>query len=76
MSFVEPIKDHDAATKKFREFWDISRSEQFGDVARISLFDDRRKWNGADLLILQEVSNLVRVSDADKRMAEFANVRH
>jgi hypothetical protein len=76
VSFVEPIKDHEAATKKFREFWDISRSDRFGGVARISLFDDRRKWVGADLLILQEVSNVVRLSDVDIRMAEFANVSH
>lgn len=76
LSFVEPIKDHEAATKKFREFWDISRSERYGNVRRISLFDDKRKWDGADLLILQEVSNLVRVSDAEARMAEFTNGRH
>jgi hypothetical protein len=40
ISFIEPIKDHEAATKKFREFWDISRSDQFGGIRRISLFDD------------------------------------
>lgn len=73
ISFLEPVKDHDMATKKFREFWDISRSPRFGDVKRISLFDDRRNWDKSDLLILQEVSNLVRLSDTDRRMGEFVN---
>jgi hypothetical protein len=71
ISFVEPIKDHESATKKFREFWDISRSGQFGNVKRISLFDDRRNWDQADLVILQEVSNLVRLSDAEVRVKEL-----
>ncbi len=71
VGFVEPIKDHESATKKFREFWDISRSERFGSVARISLFDDSRHWDSSDLVILQEVSNLVRLSDAKVRMRDF-----
>lgn len=75
ISFVEPIKDHEAATKKFREFWDISRSDRFGSVKRISLFDDKRQWDRADLIILQEVSNLVRVSDTESRMREIVNAR-
>ena len=73
VGYVEPIKDHEAATKKFREFWDISRSADFGSVKRISLFDDARHWDRADLLILQEVSNLVRVVDAESRMREIVN---
>lgn len=73
ISFVEPIKDHEAATKKFREFWDISRSDRFGQIKRVSLFDDARRWDQADLLILQEVSNLVRVSDAEASMRGIMN---
>jgi hypothetical protein len=73
ISFVEPIKDHEAATKKFREFWDISRSDRLGGIKRISLFDDKRSWDRADLIILQEVSNLVRISDAEARMREIMN---
>lgn len=73
IGFVEPIKDHETATKKFREFWDISRSERFGSINRISLFDDSRSWDRADLIILQEVSNLVRISDAASRMQEILN---
>jgi hypothetical protein len=75
ISFIEPIKDHEAATKKFREFWDISRSDQFGGIRRISLFDDKRQWDRADLIILQEVSNLVRVSDTEARMREIVDAR-
>ncbi len=73
ISFVEPVKDHDTATKKFREFWDISRSARFGGVKRISLFDDQRNWDKSDLILLQEVSNVVRLSDADQRMTELAD---
>jgi hypothetical protein len=71
ISYVEPVRDHDTATKKFREFWDISRSEEFGSIRRIALFDDKRNWDSSDLIILQEVSNLVRVSDAAQRMAQL-----
>lgn len=71
LGFVEPVKDHDTATKKFREFWDISRSAAVGNVIRISLYNDQRDWNRSDLLLLQEVSNLVRVQDADRRMREL-----
>lgn len=74
VGYVEPIKDHDAATKKFREFWDISKSETSRDIARLSFYDDQRKWKSSDLILLQKVSNVVRLSDSDARMKEFAHV--
>lgn len=73
MGYVEPIKDHDAATKKFREFWDISKAESSKDIARISFYDDKRNWKSSDLILLQKVSNVVRLSDSDARMKEFAD---
>lgn len=71
VGLIEPIKDHDSATKKFREFWDISRSEKFGVIQRISLYNDQHPWNRSDLILLQEVSNLVRAEDAETRIAEL-----
>jgi hypothetical protein len=75
VGFIEPIKDHDSATRKFREFWDISRSTRLTDIRRIALFDDSKNWDSSDLIILQEVSNLVRVSDAETRMKELLHAR-
>lgn len=71
ISFVEPVKDHDTATKKFREFWDISRSEATSQITRISLYDDSKVWNSADLLLLQGVSNVVRIKDVEPRLKEL-----
>lgn len=72
ISIVEPIKDHDAATKKFREFWDISENEDLEHLGRISLYDDRKNWASSDLVILQKVSNIVRMTDGAVRMRELA----
>lgn len=75
IGFIELVKDHEAATKKFRAFWDISRSDSHSRVKRISLFDDARHWDNSDLLILQEVSSLVRLSDARLGLSELVGLR-
>ena len=72
ISIVEPVKDHEAATKKFREFWDISQNVGLSHLSRISLYDDRREWSAADLTLLQNVSNIVRLTDTENRMRELA----
>lgn len=72
VGIVEPIRDRDAATKKFREFWDISQSSSLSRVERIAVYDDRREWHASDLNLLQNVSNLVRLTDSKTRMKEFA----
>lgn len=72
IAIVEPIKDHEAATKKFREFWDLSRSSQYLSTARLSLYDGTKSWNQADLILLQEVSNVVRLEDAERRVRALA----
>lgn len=71
VSIVEPIKDHDAATKKFREFWDISQNSDLAHLGRISLYDDRHAWAASDLNLLQNVSNIVRLTDSGSRMREL-----
>jgi len=72
VGIVEPVKDHDSATKKFREFWDLSRNLALSAIQRIAMYDDRRHWQAADLSLLQNVANVVRLSDARQRMLEFA----
>jgi hypothetical protein len=71
VGFVEPVKDHEAATKKFREFWDISESERYSGVLRISLYNEAWPWRAGDLSLLQRVSNVVRLADTEARMKEF-----
>lgn len=73
VALVEPIKDHEAATKKFREFYDLSRSAPLLNTARLSLYDDKKAWNQSDLILLQDVSNVVRLADAEKRIRELAD---
>jgi len=72
LGIVEPVKDHEAATRKFREFWDIAQNSDLSHLERISLYDDRRQWAAADLNLLQNVSNIVRLSDSRTRMQELA----
>lgn len=71
IGFIEPVKDHDAATKKFREFWDISQSDQYVGVHRVSLYNEKWGWAQGDLALLQKVSNVVRLADTETRMKEF-----
>lgn len=65
---VEPVRDHEAATKRFREFWDISRNVALQGLARIAMYDDRRNWQAADLSLLEHVANVVRLSDIRRRL--------
>lgn len=72
VGLVEPVRDHEAATKKFREFWDISQNDEVRSLERIALYDDRRDWAASDLNLLQRVCNVVRLSDGFRRMQEMA----
>ena len=71
MGFIEPVKDHEAATKKFREFWDISQADRYIRVQRVSLYNEKWGWSPGDLTLLQKVSNVVRLADVETRMKEF-----
>lgn len=71
LGLVEPIRDHEAATKKFREFWDIKENADLKRLERIALYDDRRQWSAPDLNLLQRVCNVVRLSDGVRRMQEL-----
>ena len=68
LGIVEPIRDHESATKRFREFWDISMNIALQGLSRIAMYDDRRNWQAADLSLLENVANVVRLSDIRRRL--------
>lgn len=71
VAFVEAVKDLEGVNKRFREFYDISLLPMLNDPARIVLYDDRAPLRQVDLIILQDVSNVVRFSDAETRFKEL-----
>lgn len=72
-SLLEPVKDHNAVTMKFRRFWDISKSDAHAGASMLSVYDDEKNWNGSDLILLQGVSRLVPLSDTVKEMRVLLN---
>ncbi len=75
VAFVEPVKDIEGVNKRFREFYDISLVPMMNDPDRIVLYDDRAPLRQVDLIILQDVSNVVRFSDAETRFKELERER-
>lgn len=76
VAFVEAVKDLEGVNKRFREFYDISLLPMTNDPDRIVLYDDRAPLRQVDLIILQDVSNVVRFSDAETRFRELARDRN
>lgn len=68
VAFVEAVRDMDGVNKRFREFYDISLVPELSDMSRIVLYDDAADLRQGDLLVLQNVSNVVRFSDAEARL--------
>lgn len=71
IAYVEAVRDIDGVNKRFREFSDISLVPDLQDMTRIVLYDDHANLRQGDLLVLQEVSNVVRLSDAKARFLPF-----
>jgi hypothetical protein len=71
VAYVEAVRDMDGVNKRFREFYDISLVPDLRDMTRIVLYDDAANLRHGDLLVLQEVSNVVRFSDAEARFVPF-----
>jgi hypothetical protein len=74
VAYVEAVRDIDGVNKRFREFSDISLVPDLRDMTRIVLYDDHANLRQGDLLVLQEVSNVVRFSDAKARFLPFAKL--
>ena len=73
VAYVEAVKDLDGVNKRFREFYDISQLLFNPEPDRIILYDDKAHLRQGDLIILQDVSNVVRFSDAETRFRQLAN---
>lgn len=70
VAFVEAVKDREGVDKRFREFFDISQVEE-DQPELIVLYDDKASLQPGDLLVLQNVSNVVRFSDVKARLEQF-----
>src|SRR5689334_374445 len=73
VAYVEAVRDMEGVNKRFREFYDISLVPELSDMARIVLYDDAAELRQGDLLVLQNVSNVVRFSDAEARLKPLTN---
>lgn len=73
VAYVEAVKDLEGVNKRFREFYDISQLLFSPEPERITLYDDKAGLRQGDLIVLQEVSNVVRLSDAASRFRPLAN---
>ena len=72
IAFLEPVNGKDAVARKFKEFYDLSKTEAHFGVDRVAILNDTKKLPSSDILLLQEVSNPVRFSDAATRFASWA----
>jgi hypothetical protein len=72
VAYVEAVRDMDGVNKRFREFYDISLVPELRDMTRIVLYDDAANLRQGDLLVLQNVSNVVRLSDTEARLKPWA----
>jgi hypothetical protein len=72
VAYVEAVKDLEGVNKRFREFYDISQMLFSPEPDRIIMYDDKANLRQGDLIILQDVSNVVRFSDAEMRFRPMA----
>lgn len=72
VAYVEAVKDLEGVNKRFREFYDISQLQFNPEPDRIIMYDDKANLRQGDLIILQDVSNVVRFSDAEMRFRPMA----
>jgi hypothetical protein len=67
IAFVEPIADRESVPRRFKEFYDLARTDEYAAVERIAVYDDANPIPSGDALLMQEVGNLVRFRDARTR---------
>jgi hypothetical protein len=71
LAFIEPIGDSNAVARKFKEFYDISGNPAYRGIDFVSVIDDDTDISTGDALLMQEVSNLIRFSDAATRFGAW-----
>lgn len=75
IAFLEPVVSKDAIARKFKEFYDLSRTATYQGIDRVAVLNDEKVMTAPDVLLLQEVCNPVRFSDASSRFAAWATVQ-
>ena len=75
IAFLEPVSSKDSIARKFKEFYDLSRTDAYHGVDRVAVLNDEKPLPSSDVLLLQEVSNPVRFSDAASRFAAWGTVQ-
>ncbi len=76
IALVEAVRDLDGVNKRFREFYDISLEPQLAELERVVMYDDSAELRQGDLILLQNVSNVVRFSDAEARFIPWARLKN
>lgn len=75
IAFLEPVNGRESIARKFKEFYDISKNEAYFGIDRVAIVNDEKAVSASDFLLLGEVSNPVRFSDASKRFAVWTTVQ-
>ena len=75
MAFIEPIGDREAIPRRFKEFYDLSKTPGYQGIDRVAVYDDAKPLPSGDALLLQEVGSLVRFSDASRLFDTWATVQ-
>ena len=75
VAFLEPVSSKDAVARRFKEFYDIGKNTSYAEIEKVAILSDERAISGPDILLMQEVSNPVRFSDAANRFAVWATAR-
>lgn len=75
IAFVEPLSDPNSLPRKFKEFYDIGLNSAYVDVQCVTVIDDSKAFPAGDMLLMQEVSTLVRYSDSAALFAQWETVQ-
>ena len=70
-AFVEAIGSPQSVSSRFRRLYDIQKNQDYQDVDRIAVYNDREDFESGDLLILQDVSNVVPYRAFSKRAEAY-----
>lgn len=75
LAFIEPISEPNAVARKFKEFYDKSLNATYQGIDFVTVIDDTTDISAGDALLMQEVSNLIRFSDATTRFGAWNTVQ-
>lgn len=71
IAFVEAVPNHQAVERRVSEFLDLK--EEYPEIARESVYNDRIEWENHSLILLKHVSNPVPFSHSDQRIRAIAS---